>query len=97
MYDDVRAAELKEMEIPFKWNELAILTGLCIVCCENMENMLEEQLNSNLSPPPTQNRHREITIPGFFKPHKCSQDLCVNENHRHLCSLGATLIFFLPG
>lgn len=27
-----------------------------------MENMSEEQLNSNLSPPPAQNRHREITM-----------------------------------
>lgn len=33
VYDDVRAAELKEMEIPFKRNELSILICLFIVCC----------------------------------------------------------------
>lgn len=39
--------------------------------------------------------HREITISGFVKQHKCSQDLYFNENNRHIYLLGATLIFFL--
>lgn len=51
--------------------------------------MSEEQLNSNLSPPPAQNAQRNH----HGKPHRCSQGLCSNENNRHLYSLGATLIF----
>lgn len=38
--------------------------------------------------------HREITISGFVKPHKWSQDLYFNENNHHIYLAGATLIFF---
>lgn len=48
--------------------------------------MSEEQLNSNLCPPPAKNKAE--------KSHKCFQDLYFNENNLHIYLLGARLIFY---
>lgn len=61
-----------------------------------MENMSEEQLNSNSPLPQPKTGHREITIAGFVKPHSSVPKTYFNENNHHIYLLGATLILFFP-